>query len=238
MWADQVDTGVVIVAGASCPHGVIVYWACGPARGLLAWCVTMKPSMAAAETLGLQFGERVFMWGTDPVEPADFFKKFSAVKKACSKVATSKQMALGILLVHLHSYGCTWDGFTPLSKRAAGSLVRSVKAAVDAVLLTGQPGYQFRTYVQVPPSPPPPPLHAVCRCRRPAKASSRRRCSAGDHAHPQPAEAAPPRHQDYCRSLPGRDATTAQFRHPQGHRSWEHFQRSPTRDVVRRQPGT
>ena len=156
MWADQVDTGVVIVAGASCPHGVIVYWACGPARGLLAWCVTMKPSMAAAETLGLQFGERVFMWGTDPVEPADFFKKFSAAKKACSKVATSKQMALGILLVHLHSYGCTWDGFTPLSKRAAGSLVRSVKAAVDAVLLTGQPGYQFRTYVQVPPSPPPP----------------------------------------------------------------------------------
>ena len=100
MWADQVDTGVVIVAGASCPHGVIVYWACGPARGLLAWCVTMKPSMAAAETLGLQFGERVFMWGTDPVEPADFFKKFSAAKKACSKVATSKQMALGILLVH------------------------------------------------------------------------------------------------------------------------------------------
>ena len=154
MWADQVDTGVVIVAGASCPHGVIVYWACGPARGLLAWCVTMKPSMAAAETLGLQFGERVFMWGTDPVEPADFFKKFSAAKKACSKVATSKQMALGILLVHLHSYGCTWDGFTPLSKRAAGSLVRSVKAAVDAVLLTGQPGYQFRTYVHVPPLPP------------------------------------------------------------------------------------
>ena len=25
----------------------------------------------------------------------------------------------------------------------------------------GQPGYQLRTYVQVPPSPPPPPLHAV-----------------------------------------------------------------------------
>ena len=25
----------------------------------------------------------------------------------------------------------------------------------------GQPGYQFRTYVHVPPSPPPPPLHAV-----------------------------------------------------------------------------
>ena len=127
-WADQVDSGVLIVAGASCPHGVIIYWACGPAKGLLAWCVMLKPSMGAAEILGLQFGDRVFIWGTDPVEPADFFKKFKLVQKA-SKVATPKQMALGILLVHLHSCGGTWDGFTPLSKRAAGSLVRRVKAS-------------------------------------------------------------------------------------------------------------
>ena len=127
-WADQVDSGVLIVAGASCPHGVIIYWACGPAKGLLAWCVMLKPSMGAAEILGLQFGDRVFIWGTDPVEPADFCKKFKQVQKA-SKVVTPKQMALGILLVHLHSHGCTWDGFIPLSKSVAGSLVRRVKAS-------------------------------------------------------------------------------------------------------------
>ena len=153
-WADQVDSGVLIVAGASCPHGVIVYWACGPAKGLLAWCLTLKPSMGAAEILGLQFGDRVFIWGTDPVEPADFFKKFKLVQKA-SKVATPKQMALGILLVHLHSCGGTWDGFTPLSKRGGffGSLLEHTPL---------QPSFLSRTFHRLPPPPlPPSPLASL-----------------------------------------------------------------------------
>ena len=38
-WQGREAQGVLIVAGASCPHGVIIYWAGGPLKGLLAWCV-------------------------------------------------------------------------------------------------------------------------------------------------------------------------------------------------------
>ena len=43
-WVEHIDQGILIMAGArTCPHGVIVYWACGLVKGLLAWCMTIGP---------------------------------------------------------------------------------------------------------------------------------------------------------------------------------------------------
>ena len=131
-WQGREAVGVLIVAGASCPHGVIIYWAGGPLKGLLAWCVAFKPSSTEVEPTfsagTLHFGHRVFLWGADPETPEGIAERF---KLYLGKNAIKNQRQLGMLLIHLHNQGSIWDGFLALSKKEVGSMVRGVDGAFD-----------------------------------------------------------------------------------------------------------
>ena len=129
-WQGREAVGVLIVAGASCPHGVIIYWAGGPLKGLLAWCVAFKPSSTEVEpTLSagtLHFGHRVFLWGADPETAEGITARFKSYHGGI-KI----QRQLGMLLIHLHNQGSIWDAFLCLSRKVVGSMVRGVDGAFD-----------------------------------------------------------------------------------------------------------
>ena len=131
-WQGRLAQGVLIVAGASCPHGVIIYWAGGPLKGLLAWCVAFKHSSTAVEPTfyagTLYFGQRVFLWGADPETAEGVAERF---KLYLGRSAIKNQLQLGMLLIHLHTRASIWDGYLALSKKAVGTMVRGVDGAFD-----------------------------------------------------------------------------------------------------------